>query len=355
MKQLLFMLIVLMLISCTRETPYPTLGRDSLKVEEVETLQEGLKGLGTSGVRGAALVLLFSRDGFFDAENRAEIARKVDAGIVSRVIWAIPGPVVTDFVQAEDQLKEYAISLDTLPVAEVEEMKYNEGCLIGRISKASMYLCNMANIPFLREPVLLSAESGYFVEFADLRSANKLSAVLFSFRSVFKRKYSVAEAVFSYGVMDGFTRPIHRYVGETAAMVIASPAVLSLKLPDIWSARDSTEILFVEKDYDRLSGHVRDALAKYPGDPAISLINAAAMLRQGEGLEDVIAEAEALCLREPVYCIGLQYLGYLARLDGRDDIAGAFDERALKYTKLPDRLYYGRRAGEGAQKETGSN
>lgn len=351
MKRLIPLVIAILAISCTKAAPpedYSVLGSDPVGITAHETAAEAMKELKKADARGAPLVVLASHDIDLPAFLKT-VSGTMGRG-VSRVYWALPGLVLEGFMNAEPRMREYLALHLGLVQKDIDALVYSNACLDGEIAGMSISLCNLINLPSQREGILLFIDPGFFVQYADARETSKLAAIHATFSAIFPRKFRVAGAFMSYGVEDGLTRPIHRYLGEVAVRVVDSPSLLLTPPLQLWSARDNAESLFVAGQYDVLSRHIGESLGKHPDDPAIVLINAASMVRLG-GYEEALMVAESLCASDPGYCAGLQYLGYLADLKGEDRWAGVFDKRAqeLGRGKLPERLYYAApaRAGQG--------
>jgi hypothetical protein len=171
------------------------------------------------------------------------------------------------------------------------------------------------------------------------------------------KKYHTGFLTVSCGIHDGRARPLHRYLCEAAEELAGKPEMLlgSAPPPPRWVSRDVAEALFTRGRYEDLQRHVELARRTVGYDPDLSFASTAALVRR-KSFRRALTEAEGICRKSEQYCIGLQYLGYLAELDGEPKWAETFYERARSLSHgsfpLPQRLFYaGRTPGQeqGAQ------
>lgn len=350
MRKTAVIILCLLALSCNPDKggrqQYPVPGRDALQVRMYETQPEAYAAWSEAGLREVALVIMSSYLRLGDALSGSTVdsgflRRVISEGVVDQIYWVVPEILFSDVVTAEGDIQQYLAGRETgLDDDEIQAMRFQDGCLAGRGAGAMIHVCNASNLPSIAEPVLLLVDASFFPVYADTRGLNKLGALSQSLDSIFKRGYRAAGVSVSYSVRDGRTRPIHRPLGDVAARVLGFPDVMAEAPPALWQVRDRAELLFVRRIDADLAVTLADSLERYPGDPVLGLINASSMIRRKE-FEGAIAIAEGICRREAEYCIGLQYLGYLAGLAGEHSWAERFYGRARELgITLPGRLYY---------------
>lgn len=352
MRIVLASIMAMLALSCNMDKgagKLPVLGTDAVEVSVHETQPEAYAALSGGGGRGATLLLMSS---YIDlgqtTGSQPSMRGALASGALGDIYWVVPEPLFDDIVNAERDIKAYLNSRETgLNVSEAGGMKFNEGCLEGSVSGGVLHVCNAANLPVIDGPVWLLVDASFFASYADSRGLNKLGALRQSLESMFKRGYRDAAAAVSYGVAAGRTRVIHRHLGDVAAEVIRSPQVMTDAPPALWLARDRAELLFARRIDEALTVTLAESMGLYPEDPVIGLINASFLVRQGR-FDDALAAGEAVCHRDPDYCMGLQYLGYVAGLDGQMSWQQKFTARAMELgVHVPGRLYYAARPEGG--------
>jgi len=342
---LLVALALLLIVSACKGgseevSEYPVIGSDPLDVHVYETQEEAMRGWKGDGFNDDVVVRASSWSDI-DALVKAH-----DEGLVSEVYWLIPIDIYKNITNAEQIIRTYLeIAKAGFPEDDLFDMKMNEGCLSGKVRGLEMHVCNYSNLPFVKDPVVLSIDACFFPDMADMRNINKLGAVKLLMDSLKLKGLRVKRAEVYMGIQDGHMRPIHRYLGEVTAEMLRKPEMINAKEPPkIWAIKDRAENLMVaglDEDFRKFMDE--EVPRDDADDPNLRLIDAAMLARQGK-FGAALAEGEAVCRDDKEYCLGLQYLGYLAGLAGNEQWKERFDNKATelvpKGITIPEKLMY---------------
>ncbi len=351
----------LLSLSCVKERDYPVLGKTpvkSLSEHEVKAgallnwakaglddvtlvsinassglgrLETGalkeIKGLSAGGEWNELGTVLSGRGGLINADNY--ISAALALGLVKKVYWVLPYRLFADIVVAEGKIKDFLKSSGSgLTDAEIDWMKMDSGCLKGAVRGRELYVCGFSTLHLIAAPVVLDLGVDFFPAMAFEYGVNKLGAMKTLFDALSLRQLRVMRADVTYGIQEGCTRPIHRYIGEEAAEALRNPAALAAKTPpEMWAARDMAENMFSGGEGTLVLKYLEDPMKKFPRDPALPMLQAAALVRTGKG-KAALDNTVKLCAARKDYCEGLVYLAYLAGARGDDKLKAAFLAKA---------------------------
>jgi tetratricopeptide (TPR) repeat protein len=215
-------------------------------------------------------------------------------------------------------------------------MKMEAGCLSGRLSGVKVSLCSIRTLPGIEQPVVLGIHSGYFPVYAQEYDISKLRALKWFFDQLAFRQLKIIQAYVSYGIEDGRTSAIHRYIGNELYEGLRDPEIFRAESPnELWGFRDMAENMLSGGEGQAVLEYLAEPLRKYPSDSALNLLHAAAQLRTGK-LTEAFKEAEMLCSRDADYCYGFVYLGNILH-DSKNSWKEKFLRKALD--TLPGSIY----------------
>ncbi len=364
---LLFISILLIFMSCVRaQEEYPVFGSEVLEdISVVEEHDEALVIWAAKGIKNAVLVhvdpygslkvvpddnieeirklvkdenraqLQESRGILFDNTNYVHAA--VRLGIISRVYWILPYSFFEDFLVTQSKVEDLLINERGFEESELEGLRMEAGCLTGNLSGVNIYFCSSRTLPIINDPVILSIDVSYFPVYAENYSTSKLRALKWFFDQLsFKQKVRVLHADVSYGVESGQTDPVHRYIGDELVQGLSAPLTFTAESPpELWQFRDKAENMLSGGEDELVVEYLGEPLNKYPDDPALMLLNAAAEIRLGK-FDNALKAMDDICQKNEKYCYGYIYLGEII-----DNKESAWKETFFKRASdaLPDSKY----------------
>lgn len=334
MKRIVLIAISLLaLLSCIKQaeqSSYPVLGQSPMdSVQEVETKGELYAKLSDSGLRYTKLVSLNSwsglgsvpKDGGDAAIGPDNYVRALmERSVVGELYWVLPHNLFRDMMNAEGQMRQFLSSADFgLSEAELASMRFDSGCMHGEVSGAKIHVCKFSNVPLIKFPVTLDIGVDYFPVMAADYGVNKLGALKTTMDSLYARGLLVEGAYITYGIDEGRTRPIHRYIGEEIRQALMDPALLLQKTPpEPWLKRDMAENMFSGGEGEVVLKYIDDALAAMPDDQPLLLLKSAALVRVGK-TSDAADIVDGLCKLDKINCSAMAYLAYIAGIEGKSD------------------------------------
>lgn len=343
-KTLLFVLCLMMAVACTRkqeEIAYPVFGVDPIdNILILEEQDEALVKWAQLGVKRAVLVHIDPHDSLipvssdrieelrtltegkrweelraqrgvlFDKSNYIYAAVKL--GMIRKIYWIIPYGFFMDIPLAGEKIKRFLKETTTeFNHDEINAMKMEAGCLTGRLSGTDTHICSPRTLPVIEVPVVLSIDTGFFPLYAEESRISKLRALKWFYDYVtFKQKLRVVHANVSYGVSSGYTKPIHRYVGDQLIEGLRKPGVINAgSPPELWRFRDRAENMLSGGESRLVIEYLeKEPFEQFPDDPPLRLLHAAARIRLKK-FDEAFHEIEELCTLDRHYCYGFIYLG----------------------------------------------
>jgi hypothetical protein len=360
--------LALLFFSCTRKdeiTQFNVLGTDPVdSITVVEERSQSFLNWAKSDVKGVVLVHVDPHDSLeavipariqeignmvehrqWDkiAQGRGDLIKNsnylyaaVATGIVNKIYWVIPNRLFEDIPLAKEKIQDF---LRTSPSKfredEIAGMRMIEGCLTGYLAGTDIHICSPRTLPNIYVPVIISMNVGFFPVYATESKSSKLRALKWTMDYItFKQKLTVIRADISYGTRSGVTDPVHRYIGDELIEILGNPPILSAESPpELWQFRDRAENMLSGGEDSLIVEYLKEPLQKYPDDPALRLIHAAAQVRLKK-YEEAFNETDALCSLDSHYCYGFVSLGKTIDDEGWQR---KFFDRALAV--LPDSVY----------------
>jgi tetratricopeptide (TPR) repeat protein len=283
--------ISVLAFSCTRDDAhYPVLGKDPLEdIELLEGSDEAFIVLSEQRIRDAVLVhvdtvaslahapqddlkrlkkllkgkermqLSYARGKLFNSTNYLYAATSL--GLIREIYWIIPNRFFHDIPLAGDTIKRFLKEKRPwFRKDEIDAMKMEAGCLSGRLSGVKVSLCSIRTLPGIEQPVVLGIHSGYFPVYAQEYDISKLRALKWFFDQLAFRQLKIIQAYVSYGIEDGRTSAIHRYIGNELYEGLRDPEIFRAESPnELWGFRDMAE--------NMLSGGEGQAVLEYLAEP----------------------------------------------------------------------------------------
>ena len=340
----------LLITSCTRTeetTKFKILGTDPLdSFTLTEERSQTFLGWAKSGLKGAVLIHVdphdsletippaeiqqvrdMLKDKHWDKiekgrgtliKNSNYLHAAVELGIVNKLYWIIPNKLFEDIPLAKEKIKDFLRSSPSkFKEDELERMRMVEGCLTGMLAGTDIHICSPRTLPRIYVPVIISMEVSFFPVYAQESGTSKLRALKQVMDYItFKQKLTVLHADISYGIESGYTAPIHRYIGDELKEILGNPKILKEKSPpELWQFRDRAENMLSGGEDELVVEFLSEPLQKYPDDPSLRLLHAAANVRL-EKYEDAFSETDEICGLDKHYCYGFVYLGKTIKDEG---------------------------------------
>jgi len=343
---------LLVLVSCNRDTGnYPVLGKDGIATASLfETKEELLASWAGAGLKQTTVVLVDTTGGISRVpEDRVKELRKLlkkgaaltegpgtgpmdfmytaaRSGMVSDVYWVIPFRLFDDFIYAPERVKSFLLASGLeIGESDVRAMKLEGGCLRGEVSGMGLRVCSYRTLPMIKAPVALVMDASFIPAMAFEYGASKLETEKVFFETMASKGLLVKRADITYGVAEGKTRPIHRYMAEEARQIIARPDTLNeLMPPDPWGERNNIEYMYANGEGELMMEALKRPLARLPGDSSLRMLRVAALVRVKQ-YDRALEAAVELCQEDNAYCSGLVYLG------DRLSVSGEVEKAALFY------------------------
>lgn len=365
----------LIAVSCVKkeEAQYPILGIDPLYMSVMEEPDEALTEWAKKGVKNAILVhispydslkgithhniqkiagimekkkweqLNNSRGRLFNNSNYLYAAAQLE--MVKRIYWVIPYRFFEDIPLAGDKIKEFLKKyVSGFEEKEIDLMKMTAGCLTGILSGADINICSPRTVPEVREPVTVSVDVSFFPVYAAEARISKLRALKWFFDYItLRRTFRVIHSNVSYGIESGYTDAIHRYIGDEIIEVMSNPQILkSDSPPELWQFRDKAENMLSGGEDELIVEYLDEPFNKYPDDPALLLLNAAAEIKLKK-YDHALKSMDDICQKNEKYCYGYIYLGEI--IDNKENVRKeTFFKRASD--ALPDSKYVNKKVSE---------
>lgn len=337
-------------LACTREEEtarFKVLGTDPLdSITITEERSQTFLGWAKSGVKGAVLIhvdphdsleiippadvqkvkdMLENRQWDRLEESRGTLIKNsnylhaaVNLGIVNKLYWIIPNKLFEDIPLAKEKIQDFLRSSPSkFKEDELEGMRMIEGCLTGSLAGTDIHICSPRTLPKIYVPVNISMDVSFFPVYAQESGTSKLRALkqVMDFIT-FKQKLTVLHADISYGIESGYTAPIHRYIGDELIEILGSPEILAAESPpELWQFRDRAENMLSGGEDKLVNEYLKEPLQKYPDDPSLRLLHAAANVRL-EQYEEAFSETDEICGQDKHYCYGFVYLGKTIKDEG---------------------------------------
>ncbi len=362
-KTLIYCFICLSLIlSCTPQedlSKYPVLGEDPLmNISVLDVRSASLAAWARSGIRDARVIHV-SPDDALDVMSPDDIRTirefvKVEEwdglenypgssvtefnylyaaarlGIVKEIYWIIPYQFFDNIPLAEEKIKEYLKEEGGgFQTDEVDFMNMKDGCLSGILSGIRINICSARTMPLIDGPVVLSIDVSYFPVYAGEYKLSKLRTLKgFVDEITFKKSLRIAHADVSYGIAGGYTRPLHRYIGDEIIEGFGNPMLLKADSPpELWMFRDRAENMFSGGEGTAVEDYLKEPLKQFPDDKPLLLLSAAAGARTGN-YGNSYNTVDELCKRDTNYCHAFLYISGLISADNGVEWKGRFLERA---------------------------
>jgi hypothetical protein len=365
---ILILSLSILFISCTRKSDVDrvrVLGTDPLdEIAVLEEHREALVHWAQKGLKNAVLIHIDPHDSLQSIkpetiqriaemlkEEKWEELKKsrgalitngnylfaaVQLGIINKIYWIVPYRFFEDIPLAKEKIQD---SLRTSPSGfkkdEIAGMRMIEGCLTGLLAGVDIHICSPRTLPRIFVPSIISMDAGFFPVYAKEAEISKLRALKWVMDYItFKQKILVSHADVSYGIESGYAEAVHRYLGDQLIESLGNPNILKAESPpELWQFRDRAENMLSGGEDTLVEEFLVEPLKKYPDDPALKLLHAAANTRL-QKYEDAYKETNEICSRDKNYCYGFIYLGNETK---DDDWKKKFFKRAQK--TLPDSVY----------------
>ena len=271
----------------------------------------------------------------FNRSNYLYIAGKL--GMIDRVYWVLPYSHFTDIPLAGRTVKKFLHNTGNFSDTEIDAMKMEYGCLNGRLSGMKISIFSPRTLPFIKEPVVMDIDAGFFPLYADELQRSKLSGMKRCFDEMAFRKMQIIQVDIAFGTDEGHTKAMHRFIGDELFEGIANPEILSADSPpDLWKQRDMAENMLSGGEDIKVVEYLAEPLKLYPEDIPLKMLSAAAKARAGE-YEESFNELSDICDQDIHYCYGFVDLGNM--LAERNNISNAekFFQKGLE--SLPEDPY----------------
>jgi len=246
-------------------------------------------------------------------------------GIIDKTYWIIPYPYFSG-ADPEAGLRSF-LRHCSFPQEDIRRFKLQGHAFSGKIHGHELHICPPEHLPDVDEPVLISLDADFFPAL-DTTMRNGLLRAWRSFcTDLFSQGYRVRDVHVAHSVDGGFLEPVKRWVGCQSREVITSPELLVHPAPLLWTLRDRANTFYEQGKPDRLAQTCRTGLARFPGEPSLTLYLAFAQLAQGH-IDQAFCLAADLCRKEPGFCPGLADLGQCLLDRGELEAGLRFFERA---------------------------
>lgn len=360
----------LLVFSCSKRedtASYPVLGIDAIEdVFFMKDQSEALIRWANRGIKDAILVHVDAYDSleFIPSEkierlrgltkkkkwkwfnesrgvlfkNRNYIYAAVQLGIVKEIYWVLPYRFFDDIPLAGEKIKNFLRTEGSMfKNSEINDMEMDFGCLTGRLSGADIHICSPRTLPTIEVPVIMSIDASFFPVYASEYRISKLRALKWFFDKMSFRQMRIVHADISYSIEGGYTKPIHRYIGDELLEGIGNPQIFKAESPpELWRFRDMAENMLSGGEGKLVVEYLTEPLKKYPDDLSLRLLNAAARLFTGK-YDDAFKDVDKLCIRDVHYCYSFIYLGNILKDKQKHDYAERFFLKALE--TLPGSRY----------------
>ncbi len=364
----LLMVLVLASLSCETKKANPILGIDPIHdVALLEDHSEALARWAEMGIRNATVINIDAHDDIrWIREDKIEELHKLyinkdwnsiresrrsgdgrlfnvgnflyasaKLGIVSEVYWIIPFGHFSE-QPSEKRLKIFLKSFG-FEDKEIKTFHIDSGCFRGDFNGVPLAVCGIESLPNIDKPLILNVDSDFFAPMAFDYGVTKLDGLRMLYEKLFKMQYKILDAVVSYSVNGGYTRVIHRWVGEQAAKIIGNPTIIyEGRPPDLWTVRQKIETLYRRASIEENLSYLMPLIEKYPDEPSI-LTYAAHILYETDSKDEMYHHAEKACMVDRNYCHGLIEIGKNLLKDGKFDEANKFFKNG--YRLNPDMNY----------------
>ncbi len=367
------LLPLLVLLSCTEKESierHPVFGRDKLEnVLLIENKSEALAGWAKGGIYKAVLVNVSSEDSLgavehsdiqklralADAENREQLAGRrgslyqrsnyIDAALklnfFEEIYWVLPYKFFVDIPMAGNKIKEFLKTKGVFREADIDNMSMNFGCLRGRLSDVDISICSPKTLPFIKDPVAVSIDAGFFPVYAESIGKSRLSAMKRFIDEFAFKNMQIIHVDISYNTEGGYTKAVHRFIGDQLFEGIKDPEVFGAESPpELWKHRDQADNMLSGSEDIKVIEYLEGPLKQFPGDVPLRMLHAEAKLKAGKDNES-FEELKEICGEDPHYCYGFIELGDILGEKKKYDIAGKFFLEAVR--ALPDDPYIIRR------------
>ena len=317
---------------------YPVLGTDGLKdVQLIEDHRDALQLWIRKGIRNAVLVNIDAHDdlkrvptediqklkqaylrnpmelteaghdGYPPPGNNNFIYIAAKLGIIKKVVWIVP----STYDIFSDSGTRLAALLKMYGFADEDILTFTPKgrSFVGTVDGIPVTICDIASLPKLREPVLLTLDVDYFPAMVNDASFAITKSVKETFKALFDRGYEVRDTTVAYSVNGSFLSTCYRWVGDLSVDILREPAVLSEdQLPARYLFLQRADMLLIMKRYQELLDHTATYLEKEGTDPSVYIYAAQAQQALGNSNES-FRLAEKACVAEKSYCYGLPELG----------------------------------------------
>jgi len=153
-----------------------------------------------------------------------------------------------------------------------------------------------------------SIDIDFFPIFAFENQQSKLRALKYFFDFMSAKELHIKYADVAYSVNGGYTRPIHRYIGEEIFEILRAPHILHAESPpELWTFRDTAENMLSGGEDEIVVEYLEEPLKKYPEDLPLRMLDAAARLFM-KRFGDAFDKVDRLCAKDDKYCYGFVYM-----------------------------------------------
>lgn len=369
----LFLIFLLLLFSCIRQDDieeYPVLGMDTVEdIILIEDHSEALLKWAQEGLRDAVVVHVDAHDdlgyipddkidkirSLIKAKRWKELEKSRDIGnrslfklnnflyaavklrIVKEIYWVLPYRFFDDIPLAEEKVKVFLKNTGSkFPEDDINMMRMKAGCLTGMLSGVNISICSPFTLPKIIEPVILDIDIDFFPILAFESQQSKLRALKIFLDFMNYKELRIKYANIAYSVNDGYTRPIHRYIGDEIFEIIRNPQILHADSPpELWTFRDTAENMLSGGEDKLVVEYLEEPLKKYPDDLPLRILNASAKLFMKK-FDEAFDEVDELCIKDVKYCYAFIYMADILSDNKEYGEAERFYERAME--ALPENI-----------------
>lgn len=276
--------------------------------------------------------------GLFTSDNY--ITAAVRLGLVDEVYWVIPFKYAQYF-NAELLIKKMLTDSGTPFLnADVEAMKFDNGCVSGRLLGVRTHICSPETFPSVHGQVMVDMDVEFITDFAAERRQSPLRGIKEFFDEIKKRRIPVSGVVVALPENSLSRLAVRRYLGAQMAEALGDSKLLELPTPpELWSARNDADSLFSEGRFAELIKFLKGRLKKFPDDPALLAYEGVALALLGR--TDAAAEGlGGLCGKSSGECAVLLFAAETLEAREKPAAAEVYIKKALEIRPgWPDALW----------------
>lgn len=356
------LLPLLLLLSCTEKDnieKHPVFGRDNLEnIRLIENENEALAGWVKSDIQNAILVHVSNEDSLSaishsdieklralaDLKNRELLADKqgslyqrsdylaaaVKLHFFKEIYWVLPYRYFVDIPMAGKKVKEFLKTKGVFRETDIDNMRMDFGCLKGRLSAVDISICSPRTLPFIKEPVVVSIDAGFFPVYAEGMRQSRLSAMKRFMDEFAFKNMQVIHVDISYGTEGGYTKAAHRFIGDQLFEGIKAPEIFRAESPpELWKHRDQADNMLSGGEDIKVVEYLQEPLKQFSDDIPLRMLHAEANVKAGKDNES-FEELREICLQDRHYCYGFADMGDILAEKKKYNIAEKFFLEAVK-------------------------